>query len=133
MNSREKASLQAAVFRNTAREPAWLGYWLARHQQTENLDEQQLADKLGILMDKLVLLCLCRTPRRDQFREDLDVVCRHTGASEEVLAQILRREQILHEWKEAGPPPASGWLMAASDRPEDAAAPPTAPEVSDDQ
>ena len=61
MNGKEKLDLQAAVFRQTAKEPEWLGYWLARHQQSEDLDEQELAARLGVAMDKLVLLCLCRT------------------------------------------------------------------------
>lgn len=116
MTPTEKASLHAAVFRNTAKDPAWLGYWMARHQQTEDLDEQQVADKLGIAMDNLVLLCMCRTPRSDHFREDLQVVCQHTGAREVVLANILRQEQNLHHWKESGAPSSQGWLMAASDR-----------------
>src|SRR5207248_1737604 len=63
MSPKDKAGLHAAVFRNTAKDPAWVGYWLARHQQTEDLEEEQLADKLGVPMDNLVLLCLCRTPR----------------------------------------------------------------------
>ena len=134
MSPKDKAGLHAAVFRNTAKDPAWVGYWLARHQQTEDLEEEQLADKLGVPMDDLVLLCLCRTPRADHFGEDLKVICQHTGASEAVLAQILRKEQILHHWTAAGQPQDQGWLMAASDRPDEAdSGPPTAPEERDDK
>ena len=119
MKDESRASLQAAVLRQTAKDPMWIGYWLARHQQTEDLDEQQLAKKLRITLENLVLLCLYRTPRSDHFREDLQVVCRRTGVTEKVLAQILRQEQTLARWAETGPAPAAGWHMAASDRPEE--------------
>ena len=117
MKPEDRASLQAAVFRNTAQDPAWIGHWLARHQQTENLDEDQLAQKLGVAVDNLVLLCLCRSPRSDHFLEDLRVVCKRTGASEKVLAQVLKQEQALLGVSRSGPASTSGWLMAASDRP----------------
>jgi hypothetical protein len=133
MRSEDKASLQTAVFRQTAADPVWLGYWLARHQQTERLQAQQLADKMGVPMDNLALVCLCRTPRSDHFAEDLRVVCRRTGAREEVLAQVLRQEQALHQWTETGIPKSTGWLMAASDRPAEGGEPPPAkPERRDD-
>lgn len=117
MKPEDRASLHAAVFRNTAQDAAWIGHWLARHQQTENLDEEQLAQKLGIAVDNLVLLCLCRSPRSDHFQEDLRVVCKRTGASEKVLAQVLKQEQTLYGMSRSGQGSTSGWLMAASDRP----------------
>jgi hypothetical protein len=132
MNPLERDSLHAAVFRNTAEDPAFIGYWLARHQQTENLDDQPLADKLGLAMDKLVMLCLCRTPRESSFRDDLTAICRYTGAPEELLAQILRREQVLLGWQKTAPPGQSGWLMAASDRPPNEEKSSEMPEDQDD-
>lgn len=124
MNPHDRESLHAAVFRNTAKDPAWVGYWLARHQQTEDLDEEQLAGKLGITMENLVLVCLCRTPRSDQFREDLRIICQRTGASEEALAGMLRQEATLLHWSEKPPTRETGWLMAASDRPDETPEPP---------
>src|SRR5437667_7374730 len=134
MKPEDKASLHAAVFRQTAADPVWLGYWLARHQQTEQLQADQLAEKMGVPMDNLPLLCLCRTPRADHFREDLRVVCQRTGAREAVLAQVLRQEQALHQWTQTGAPKPSGWLMAASDRPAGSGEPPAPqPEARDDE
>jgi hypothetical protein len=134
MKPEDKANLYAAVFRQTAADPVWLGYWLARHQQTEKLDAQRLAERMGLPMDQLVLVCLCRTPRPDHFREDLQVICHRTGAAEAVLVQILRQEQALHQWTEMGVPKATGWLMAASDRPVSSGEPPPSePEGPDDQ
>jgi len=132
MTPKDRASLHAAVFRNSARDESWVGYWLARHQQSENLDEHQLADRLGLTVENLALLCLCRTPRDEHFREDLAVICTRTGASETALAQLLRQEQTLQRWKTAGSSPASGWLMAASDRPTEAETP-RPPEEPHDQ
>jgi hypothetical protein len=119
MSPKDQASVHAAVFRNTAKDPSWLGHWLARHQQSEDLDEKQLAEALGISMDNLVLLCLCRSPRADHYQEDLKVICDRTGVSEQRLAGILRQEQTLIRWTEKPPVHNQGWLMAASDRPKD--------------
>lgn len=123
MTPEDRASLHAAVFRNTAKDSAWIGYWLARHQQTEDLEEEALAQKLGINVDNLILLCLCRTPRTDHFLEDLKVVCQRTGASERALAQVLKQEQVLHRPDSSRPASTVGFLMAASDRPEEQSEP----------
>ena len=117
MSPNDKAGLHAAIWRNTARDPRWLGYWLARHLQTEDLDEPQLAHKLGITMDNLALVCLCHTPRDGQlFKDDLRQICAKTGAAETVLAQLLRQEQNRLQWSQAGPAQ-GGWLTAACDAP----------------
>lgn len=134
MKPEDKASLYAAVFRQTAADPAWLGYWLARHLQTERLQAEQLAERMGVSMDHLALVCLCRTPRLDHFGEDLRVICQRTGVPEEMLAQVLRQEQALHQWTEAGTLKSTGWLMAASDRPAASGEPPTTKsEARDDE
>jgi hypothetical protein len=127
VNPNDKAGLYAAVWRNTTRDPSWLGYWLARHQQTEDLDERQLAGKLGVTMDNLVVLCLCRTPRDGNlFKEDLQAICQKTGASANVLAQLLRQEENHLRFARAKPG-TPGFLAAASDAPgEPSDDPPTA-------
>jgi hypothetical protein len=118
MDSQEMAGLHKAVFRNTAKDPLWVGFWLVRHQEHENLNEEQLAQKLGTTMDNFVLLHLCRTPRDDQFLEDVEVICRRTGARQEEFLDLLRQEQNLYQLKKSGPPTERGWLMAASDGPD---------------
>jgi hypothetical protein len=99
-----------------------VGYWLLRHRRAERLRLAELARKLGLAMDGLVLLSLCRTPREDHFREDLEVICRRTGADATALAQVLRQEQALARWADQARPPGrtpatGGWLIAASDAP----------------
>ena len=116
MTPQDQASLHAAVLRRTSEDPTWLGHWLARHQRTEGIGPGELAARLGLPMDRLVLLCLCRTPRTDHFAEDLQVVCTRAGAAEHVVARILRQEQALAQWAGA-PAGEQGWLMAASERP----------------
>jgi hypothetical protein len=132
MSLEDQEGLKAAVFRNTSRDVAWLGYWLNRHQEHDKLDEAGLAKTLGLSMDNYVLLCLCRTPRPDHFREDVGAICRRTGVKELDLVRLLRREQNLEELKRAGQPPAHGWLMAASDRPAGEDQGPSVPEQADD-
>src|SRR5206468_3424478 len=117
MSTEDKTSLHDAVFRNTSQDPAWLGYWLMLHQRSENLNRAQLAERLGTTADGLVLLCLCRTPRSGHFLEDLKVVCARSGATVKTLAHVLRQQQNLQLWEQAGSPSTQGWLMAASDRP----------------
>jgi len=119
------------VFRQTARDPAWLGYWLHSHQEHEGLDAAGLAIKLGLAMDRYVLLCLCRTPRADHFREDVEAICRRTGVKEIELLRLLRQEQNLEKLSQAGEAPARGWLMAASDRLPEAGEPPPGKKTDD--
>jgi hypothetical protein len=114
MTPPERKHLWKSVLRQTGRTSALVGYWLRRHRRTEHLRPAQLARKLRVRMEGLVLLSLCRAPREDHFREDLEVICRRTGADEVALAGILRQEQALARWAEAAAEPA-GWLMAASD------------------
>ncbi|MCI0465059.1 MAG: hypothetical protein L0Z62_49695 [Gemmataceae bacterium] len=107
--------LWKSVLRQTGRDPTLVGYWLRRHRRTESLKPAELARHLRVGMEGLILLSLCQTPRADQFREDLEVICRRTGTDAAALALILRREQALAQWAEGGAPAAQGWLAAASD------------------
>ncbi len=124
MTPQEKAALDDAVFRNTAKNQQFLGFWLNRHMENENLSRQALSKKLGIPGEKLVSLSLCRTPRSDHFAEDVRFVCDHVGAKELVLISLLREEQALIALGEAmkasgemdDTPTSPEILMAASDR-----------------
>jgi hypothetical protein len=127
----DRKHLWQSALRQTGRDPAWVGFWLRRHRDSERLRPLPLARKLGIALEGLALLSLCRTPRADRFAEDLAVICRRTGADASVLAQILRQEQALARWTEQAPA-REGWLLAASDRPgEDPAAHEPTPPAKD--
>jgi hypothetical protein len=115
MTSEQLKALHAAVYRNTGQDPMWLGYWLKQFVESEDSSWSELAQELGVSSDRLVLLCLCRTPRADHFQEDLRVVCERTGAREESVARIVRQEQAMMRWRENPPSASTGWLLAASD------------------
>ncbi len=115
MTKEQLEGLYAAVYRNTGEDPTWLGYWLKRFIEFEDRTWPDLAQQLGISSENLVLLCLCRTPRLENFQEDLRVVCQRTGAREEVVARIVREEQAMKRWRENASGTSKGWLLAASD------------------
>lgn len=115
MKADDKQALNAAVLRATGEDPTWLGYWIDQFKQSEGIQTTDIADRLGLAVDALVLLCLCRTPRPDHFQEDLGVVCRRTGAKDDALAHIIRQGQALSKWRRQASESAAGWLLAASD------------------
>jgi hypothetical protein len=118
MTPEQLDDLHASVYRNTGEDPMWLGYWLKQFVESEEFAWSDLAQQLGTSTDKLVLLCLCRTPRPDHFQEDLRVVCERTGAREVEVARIVRQEQAMMRWREDPAPNSTGWFLAASDRDE---------------
>lgn len=115
MTPEQLEHLHACVYRQTGQDPLWVGYWIKRFVESEELTLVQVAQTLGISGDNLVLLCLCRTPRSDCFQEDLRVLCERTGAKEEEIARIIRQEQAMIRWRDHQTPDSAGWLMAASD------------------
>jgi len=132
MTPEQQAGLQAVALHQTAADGTWVGYWLKRHQDHEGLDPLRLAGKLGLTMENFVLLALCRTPRANQFQNDVGAICRRTGVREIDLVRILRQEQNIEKLHQAGPASKRGWLMAASDRPPDSGDLPPAAEGSND-
>lgn len=132
MTPEQQAGLQAAALRQTAEDRLWVGYWLKRHQDHERLDPAQLAINLGLTVENFVLLSLCRTPRADQFQNDVAAICRRTGVREIDLVRLLRQEQNIERLQQAGPASTHGWLMAASDRPPESGEPPPTAEGSHD-
>jgi hypothetical protein len=116
----EHQHLWQSVLRQTGRDPTLVGYWLRWHRRAERLKPAELARRLGVGMEGLILLSPCQTPRADRFRADLEVICRRSGADAAALALILRREQALAQWAEgsapAGPGLAGGRLRRPSAR-----------------
>jgi hypothetical protein len=126
--------LGRSVLRQTGRDPALVGYWLARHRRAERLSPARQARALGMTLEGLMVLSLCRTPREDRFREDLEVICRRSGADPARLASLVRQQQALARWAEQAPS-GRGWLMAAADAPPAAQddQPPPSPDGSPDE
>jgi hypothetical protein len=119
MKPEDKQKLNAAVLRATGEDPIWLGYWIKRFEQSEGVHSAEVANQLGLGVDSLVLLCLCRLPRVEHFQDDLRIICHRTGAKEDALARIIRQEQALTKWRAPKSPETTGWLLAASDSDDD--------------
>lgn len=119
MKPDDKQALNAAVLRVSGEDPIWLGYWLKFFTKNEGIPTEELAKQLDLSIDALVLLCLCRTPRAENFQDDLKFVCQRTGAKDEVLARIIRQGQALLKWNATVKADTTGWLLAASDSNDD--------------
>ncbi len=110
--------LNAAAVRVTAADPDTIGFWLARHRETEGLSADELAAKLRTDARGLALVALCATPRPEAFAADSAMIANRCGVDGSVLVNVLRQEQSLSAW--ANPsgsrsPSDAGWLVAAHD------------------
>lgn len=110
--------LHVAALRVTAADPATVGFWLAKHRETEGLSAADLAAKLGTDARGLALVAVCAAPRPDAFAADTAAVAVRCGVDPGVLANVLRQEQGFAAWSNPSPTrPATdaGWLIAAHD------------------
>lgn len=110
--------LNAAAVRVTAANPATVGFWLAKHRESEGLSPEELAAKLRTDARGLALLSLCATPRPDEFAADASKIADRCGIDLEALVNVLRQEQSLSAWAKSGGDRAAsdaGWLIAAHD------------------
>jgi hypothetical protein len=86
-------AMRAAVFAGAAADPAWLGYWLERRRRRTGAGRAAVAAVLKTDLRGLAMLALCRTPTEENFADDLEAVCRRTGADPAALARLLRAER----------------------------------------
>ena len=109
--------LNRSALRITAAEPGRMGYWLARHRQSESLSIAALAAELGTDDNGLSRLALCATPHPDTFADDVRAIAAHCGADPAAVANLLRQEQAVAAWAGSSSPDAAdpGWLLAAHD------------------
>lgn len=96
----------------TTTEPAFMGSVLARYQQIEGIDTEALARHLRISPDRLDALALCRRPRLDQFRGDIDAIATRFGADPGTLARVLREIAAIEALSGDA---TEEWLQAARD------------------
>ena len=82
--------MRSTLLKKTADLPEFVGHALAVYRTTEGITAEEQAQMLGIDLDGLVRLALCRVPRRRHYQKDLAAICNHVGAREEVLLGILR-------------------------------------------
>ncbi len=87
---RYNEAMRMVLLQKTAKAPDLLGCALAKHRTDNHLSVEDQAALLGIDVDGLVWLSLCRTPRPQHFQRDVESVCRRVNASVEVLIEVLK-------------------------------------------
>ena len=103
-------------------DPDFFGHTLHLFAEGNALDEPQLCQRLGIDLEKLVKLKLCRTPRLDPegFRKDTHRLGEVFGIDQKLIARIVREVRVtvgLQQTENISPKPE--WSMAARDHSEE--------------
>jgi len=65
------------------------GHALAAQRQTQRISVDEQARRLGLNLELLARLALCRTPRPAHYRPDLEHIARFVGVTAEDLQQLL--------------------------------------------
>jgi hypothetical protein len=88
---------------------------LTAYQEMQGMDERQLAADLGCSDERLLLLGLCRAPRRAQFAADVREVAAFAGADPGRLAQMIRAVEAKRALAQRRGVAGEGYLAAARD------------------
>src|SRR5579884_1004704 len=75
--------------------PTFMAGALARYREIEGLDEAGLARRLGVEPEQISRFALCRRPRPDRFRADVEAIATRFGIAPEQLANLLREVDAL--------------------------------------
>jgi hypothetical protein len=100
-----------------------VGFWLYKQRRREGVKPAEQARRLGVTVRQLISLSLCKTPRRESFAEDNEVVTRHCGVAPTLLADLIKREWTLAQWRQADSPSGTLGLRAASEADQESAVP----------
>jgi hypothetical protein len=105
----------ARLLRRTVRaaeaSPVFLAAVFARYRAVEGLDDAEVAGRLGVTVNRLDELAICRRPRPELFRQDVAAIATRFGADSGALAAIVRQVDGLERFAAT---PAPG-LLAARD------------------
>lgn len=106
-----------ALARRVQKDPFFLASALADYAESEGLNAQGLASRLGCSPEFLSPLGLCCRPRREPafFRQDVEQITSRFGLKSTVLAEVVRRSDALSALRR-GKTSETGLLMAARDR-----------------
>jgi hypothetical protein len=118
--------------RRVRSDPFFLAAPLARYADSERLDDDALAARLGCDRAALTLLRLCRSPQPmpPHFWNDVQQIAARFNLDPDRLAEVVRFGQALLQTRapDAAPDePAPGYLMAAREDAEDETAEDSAP------
>ena len=83
-------AMRTTLLKKLAEDAAFVGFALSRRRQMEGITVEEQAQVLGLDLDGLVRLSLCRVPRRRHCQRDLGTIARYVGVREDVLADLLR-------------------------------------------
>ncbi len=111
--SRHEAHLESLAKRLES-DPSFLACALRSFATSQKLDEAGLASTLGCSPETLTALRLCRMPRDDHFKEDMDTIARRFNIDRNTLASATRHGQVTLRMR--GDTPADrGFVLAARD------------------
>ncbi len=90
-------------------DPRFMAYALAVYQEQEGLEEEELAQALGIMPEMLSRLALCKRPddRSPEFAAQVREIADYTLADEAQLANLLRQISGLEKMARRGGEPAA--------------------------
>jgi hypothetical protein len=75
-----------AALEDTATRPDFCGYQLAARRRQQNLSAEEQAESLGLGLERLAKLALCRRPVN---QAEMDLIAGYVGMDPERLAEIL--------------------------------------------
>jgi hypothetical protein len=78
-----------------ADDPSFVSFSLARHRATNGTTPAQQAAALGLELDQLAALALCRAPRSGVDRQaDLEQIAAYAGLRVEVVEELIAAVQV---------------------------------------
>ena len=110
-------------------DPSMMAWVLAQYRDAEDKDDRLMALTLGIDEFKLPHLALCKRPREELFRSDIESIAAHIDMDPAPLAEVVRRVDALAAFGQLQTGQRGRLLAAARDRAaEDSAVYDAAPE-----
>jgi hypothetical protein len=88
-HSHHERLLAYTVQRAKAR-PEYMAWVLARYIEQEQISENELAQRIGIMARNLPHLALCLRPRADHFIEDVGQISAKFNINPTILATVVR-------------------------------------------
>src|SRR3954470_25065209 len=100
----------SSLARRAEQRPAFLAALLGAYARSEDLDDAELADRLGCPVEQLSRLKLCRAPRSDpaEMREDVVRLAQLFGVDETALRQAVLRGRVVLRLRQSS----DGMLLA---------------------
>ena len=95
----------------SARDPFYLGWWLAQYSKLMSVDAAAVAADLGGLPETMPEISLCRSPNPEspRFRRDVEAIADRFRVRADALANLIRTVQVASDNRDS-------FLLAARDR-----------------